>query len=191
MRRSKPTLLAAALAFLVACGGPLLYVEVTIPELDVTLPGQTVPAFTGTPTPDISCGPNCLFTELDYDLGDSVPLLGEKNVTVDLRMTQMNLKIDAGVNDLDGVKSVTLKLVDPADPTRMITAASYYRTTRHVQSFTVAGNANLDLGSYLQGTKFKGRAELIYDAQTPEFTATVGARFSLVLKVDYGTYVGL
>lgn len=187
-------LLAATLAWLTSCGGPLLYVEVVIPALEVTLPGQVVPAFTGAPGPDISCGPSCVFTEIDYDFGDSVPLLGDDNVEVDLRMTSMRMRLDAGADDLGGVKSVTLKLLDPSAPTdlsKAITVASYYRspTDLHPTSFEVSGNANLDLGGYLTGTAFKARAELIYDSLTPEFTATVGATFSLLLKVDYGAYV--
>lgn len=190
-----PLALAAAL-LLGSCGDPLLYLEVAIPELSVTLPGQVIPAFDGTPTPDIACGPSCLFKDVEYDFGDAIPGLGEDHVEVDLRLTGMEMVLDAGASDLSGVESVVFKLYDPDapdDPAAARVVASYFRDDDAAAptSIAVSGYANVDLDRYLTGSTFKARAELTYDAATPEFTTTITATFSALVKLDYGAYVGL
>jgi len=193
-----PTALAL-LALLAACGGPVLYVEVTIPQVKVALPRQSFPAFAGAPAdPNTACDgvPNCLFKDLEYDLADAVPLAGEENVEIDLRLTRLSMTLQTtpgGPGDLGDIEQVTLKIVNPDDPTDYEIAASYVRTEPNPTSFTVSGNANLDLGRYLTGTVFKARAEMIYasGAIVPAFTADVDSEFSVVLTLDYGTYIGL
>jgi hypothetical protein len=190
-----PTVLAA-LALLAACGGPLFYVEVTIPSVKVSLPQQSFPAFTGIPDPGTACDgvPNCLFKDLEYDLADAVPLAGEDNVEVDLRLTAISMTLQVtpgGPGDLGDIEEMAVKIVNPDDPTDFEIAASYVRTEPNPTTITVSGNANLDLGRYLTGTVFHARAEMIYatGAIVPAFTADVDTDFSVVLKLDYGSYV--
>jgi len=192
MRRPTLPLAAAALcSLLAACDRPFLYAELTIPELRVNLPQQDFPASSGAP-PDQWCtptDPSCLFTEVEYDFSDAVPLVGEKGVTVDLRLTEISMALDAGTSDFGTVESVTIRIVSPDDPADSVVAASYVRTEPNPTTITVSGNANIDLGPYLSGSKFVARAEMVYASSTPAFTADVSARFSLVLTVDYGSYV--
>jgi len=191
-RRILPLAASAALcAPLAGCDRPLLYAELVIPEIRISLPQQVFPASTGAP-PETWCtptDPTCLVKEVEYDFADAIPLIGEKGVTVDLRMTEIAMTLDAGTADLGSVESVTIRIVSPDDPGDTVVVASYVRTEPNPTTITVSGNANIDLGPYLSGSKFVARAEMVYASSTPAFTADVSARFSLVLTVDYGSYV--
>jgi hypothetical protein len=193
MRRLRLPLAAALVLLLASCGGPVFYLQIVIPEVHVSLPRQSFPASTGAPPTDwcTPADPTCLFTNIEYDFGDKVPLLGQKHVTVDLRLTQLGIVLDAGTADLRGVKSVTVRLVNPDDATDSVVAASYVRTALdpNPTTISVSGNANVDLGAYLTGSKLVARAELVYDDTTPAFTADVAAEFSFVLTLDYGAYL--
>jgi len=190
--------LAALALALAACDGPLLFAELSIPEIRVTLPGQTFPA-SDTTIPANWCSaiqvdPPCIALTLDYDLGGNVPVLTEQNVTYDLRLTDVAIALSATEvgKDLSGVRLATIRVLDdPLDPTAGVVVASYVRPPGPVAPTTIAitGNANLDLGPYLEAGRLPVRVEVVLDAGTPAFLADVQVGFSLEVKLDWGAYL--
>jgi hypothetical protein len=189
--------LAAAALVLAACDG-LLTAELQIPVIRVTLPGQSFPA-SDTTIPENWCDPAaagdppCIATTLDYDLGGQVPVLDEQGVTYDLRLTDVALTLSATEvgKDLSGVRSLTIRvLADPASATTGFLVASYTRPPGAAPtSIAVTGNANVDLGPYLDRGRLPVRIELVLDQLTPEFLADVQAGFSLEVALDYEAYL--
>ncbi len=189
----------AALALLAACGGPVLYADLQIPDVHVTLPSQ---AFPGTDTQDPTkwCNPlvppappapSCITTTLDYDLGANVPILNQDNVTYDLRLTDVALTLSATEvgKDLSGANLVTIRiLANPADSTSGVLVASYVRPPGATAPTTIAvtGNSNIDLGPYLRSGKLPVRVELVFDSAMPAFAADVRVGFSVDVTLDYG-----
>jgi hypothetical protein len=192
--------LAALALALAACDGPLLFAELSIPEIRVTLPGQSFPA-SDTTIPANFCDPTapqsfppCIALTLDYDLGGNVPVLTEQNVTYDLRLTDVAIALSATEvgKDLSGVRLVTIRVLDdPLDPTAGVVVASYVRPPGPVAPTAIAitGNANLDLGPYLEVGRLPVRVEVVLDAGTPAFLADVQVGFSLEVKLDWGAYL--
>ncbi len=190
--------LAAAALLLTACDS-LFTAELQVPVIRVTLPSQVFPA-SDTTIPENWCDPSapatppCIATTLDYDLGGEVPVLNEENVTYDLRLTDVALALSATEigKDLSGVRSLTIAVLpDPASSTSGFVVATYTRPPGTVAptSIAVTGNANVDLGPYLDAGRLPVRIELVLDAGTPEFTADVAAGFSLEVALDYGAYL--
>lgn len=196
MRRAS-LLLLAAVAALPGCGGPLLFAELQVPELRVTLPEQAFPA-SDTTNPADWCAlvqdPStpCVQRTLDYDLGGPVPILNERGVTYDLRLEDVAIILSASQagTDLTGVKYASLLvLADPLDPSSGTVIASYVRPPNAApsRSIGVTGNSNLDLGPYLRTGILPVRVEVTFDAPTPAFLADVAAGFSLEVKLDWGS----
>jgi hypothetical protein len=190
--------LAATALLLAACDG-LLSSELQIPAIRVTLPSQPFPA-SDTSIPENWCDPAdlsdppCIARTLDYDLGGRVPVLDEEGVTYDLRLTDVALTLSASEvgKDLSGVRSLTIRvLADPASATSGFVLASYARPTGWAAptSIAVTGNANVDLGPYLDAGRLPVRVELVLDHGTPAFDADVEAGFSLEVALDYGAYL--
>jgi hypothetical protein len=190
--------LAALALALTACDVPLLSAELSIPELRVTLPAQAFPA-SDTTLPENWCAatpsdPPCIALTLDYDLGGSVPVLAERNVTYDLRLTDVAIALSATEvgRDLSGVRRVTVSVLgDPLDPTTGLVLTSYARPPGAAAPTRIAitGNANLDLGAYLDAGRLPVRVEVVLDAGTPAFLADVQAGFSLEVRLDWGAYL--
>lgn len=195
MRRAPTALLALAAAALASCGDPLLFAELQIPRLAVTLPSQTFPA-SDTTDPATWCAlvqdpaAPCIQLTLDYDLGGQVPVLDEPGVTYDLRLTDVAIALTttgAG-EDLAGVRQVTvLVLATPGDPGSGVVVASYARLPGAAPTtVAIAGNSSLDLGPYLAAGRLPVRVEVTLDSGTPEFLADVTVGFSLEVQLDYG-----
>lgn len=190
--------LAAAALLLAACDGPLLYVELEIPEIRVTLPSQSFPASDAS-IPDAWCDPTgqtfppCLAVGLDYDLGAEVPIFEEENVTYDLRLTDVAVSLAATEvgKDLAGVKLLRVRVLqDPLDPASGVVVAAYARADGAAPaSIAVTGNANVDLGPYLRTGLLPLRFELVVDQPTPAFLADVEAAFSVSAELDYGAFL--
>ncbi len=184
--------LAAALS---GCDRPLLFGELRIPELRVSLPSQSFPA-SDTSAPENWCDaaaqqdPPCIALTLDYDLGGQVPILTEENVTYDLRLTDVAIALSATEvgKDLGGVQLVTIRVLDDPLLPAGVVIASYARPGPGAAptSIGVTGNANLDLAPYLAAGRLPVRIEVVLDALTPAFLADVAAGFSLEVKLDYG-----
>ena len=198
MPRAPLALLAAApvLLALGGCGGPILYADLQVPELRLSVPGQLFPA-SNTGNPSAWCttpqtNPPCIQLTLDYDLGGNVPILNEPKVTYDLRLHDVAIALSPTETGktLAGVKLVSIRvLADPLDPASGVLVASYTRPPGGPTStaVTVAGNSNLDLGPYLKSGRLPVRVEVVLDQATPSFLADVGAGFSLDVKLDYGS----
>lgn len=190
--------LAAAVLLLAACDGPLFGAELQIPAIRVTLPEQQFPA-SDTSVPADWCDPAdlgdppCVARSLDYDLGGQVPILNEENVTYDLRLTDVALTLStSGAGDLSGVRTLDIRILeDAALGTEGVLVASYVRPPGAVTPDTVAvtGNANVDLGPYLDAGRLPVRVEIVLDHMTPAFVADVQVGFSLEVGVDYGGFL--
>ncbi len=186
--------LAVAALSLAACGGPLLFAELEIPDIHVTLPSQSFPASDSSNPVDwctpAQSSPPCIATTLDYDLAGNVPVLNEQGVTYDLRLTDVAVTLAATEvgKDLRGAELITIRVLDPVDPSASVVVASYARPPGTVAptSIAVSGNANVDLGPYLRAGRLPVRAEFVFDQLTPAFLADVRVGFSLEVQLDYG-----
>ncbi len=196
MRRAALALLAvAAASALPGCNGPLLYAELSVPELRATLPSQSFPAsYTGDPADWCSAtqsNPPCIQMTLDYDVGGMVPILDDPNVTYELRLTEVGITLSATEvgKDLSGVSRVTISvLADPNDPASAVVVAGYVAPSggSSPSSIAVTGNSNLDLAPFLRGGVLRVHAELVIVKPTPAFVADVTSGFSLDAKLDWG-----
>ncbi len=195
MRRVPLAAVAAALAALQGCGGPLLYADLQVKSVKVTLPSQVFPA-SNTTNPADWCSttlgnPACVQLTLDYDIAGQITVLNEPNVTYDLRLTEVGITLAATSvgTDLSGIQRVAITvLANPSDPTSGVPVAAYVRPAGGVPptSIAVSGNPNLDLAPYISAGHLPARIELTIDQPTPAFLADVGAGFSLEVNLDYG-----
>jgi hypothetical protein len=196
MRSLHPAALAAALAavaLLAGCGQPLLSMQLEVPEIRMTSPGNEFPA-TGLALPTDYCDlatPGCVFNDLQYDLGAEVPVLEEKGVSFDLRLTDVALHLVSGTSDLRGVLSARVKIQDPVTGDWIVVASYAKPPGATPTDISVSGNSNIELAPYLSSGNIDARIEVSYDASSPPgaFTADVEAGFSLVVTVSYDAYI--
>ncbi len=195
MRRARAALLAAA-ALLSGCGQPLLSMQLDVPEVRITSPGHDFPA-TNAPFDSsvVLCEPtstDCVVSDAEYDIGEQVPVLSERGVDVDLRLTDVALHLVPGPGgDLSGILEVLVELQDPASGGWTV-VASYTKPSHAPPSdISVAGNSNLQLAPYLASGKLLARVEVSLDLAAPQpgFTANVEAGFSLVVTVSYDAFL--
>jgi hypothetical protein len=176
-----------ALALLSGCG--LLYAELEIPSTTVILERQSFPATpVGSP----------LVKDIPFDIGQSLTILTEPDVSFELRLTRMLVVIASGsvMGDFGDIQSVTLSVLPPAGQTLPEEAilASYTKApppaNQNPTSIAVAGMSNLDLGPYITGgaMTLRLKAESV-TGSIPAWTADVGGEFYLKVRVDYGNMV--
>jgi hypothetical protein len=174
-----------ALALLAGCG--LLYAELELPSTTITLKSQSFPG-TGVGVP--------LVKDVDFDVGTQLPITTEKDVTFELRLTEMMVKISTGsaMGDFGDIESVTLSVLPPPGqtlPEESIVAA-YTRAPppadQNPTSIAVAGMSNLDLAPYLAAgmMTLRLKAVSLTGSAIPGWTADVGGEFYLKVHVDYG-----
>lgn len=199
MRRTAAALAAVLVA---ACDGPLLFAEVEIPDLRVTLPPQPFPA-SGTGTPDQWCDPSgqtdppCVAVSASYDLAAQVPAINETGVTYEIRLTDVAIILSATQSqpgpppDLSGVVSAAVRIgADPAVPGSGSLVASYARTPgAKPTSIAVSGNANFDLAPYLAAGRLPVRVEVVVDNGMPAFDANILAAFYVRITADWSHYL--
>ncbi len=199
MRRIGPA--ALALVLLASCS---LTADLEIPEVSVTLPRQSFPAFDAgipanwcnpsSPTPPV---PPCVALSTAYDLGAHVPALTEKGVTYELRLTDVDFTLSStqssGTTDLSGVKSATIRVgSDPLAPGSGVVIASYVRPSTFstpVRTIVVSGNANVDLAPYIQSGTLPIRVEVVVEQGTSAFDADIAATFYVKVTLDWGKYL--
>lgn len=193
--------LAAAVSLLAACDGPLLFAEVQIPDLQVTLPSQSFPAAAlALPTdwcdPAMQSDPPCLALTADYDIGEQVPAITEASVSYELRVTRVAITLSAiqqagAPPDLSGIESATIRVLDdPAIVGSGAVIASYVKPPGAAPTtIAVTGNANLDLAPYLDAGILPVRVEVVVSNGTAAFDADITAAFSVVVNVDWGSYL--
>jgi predicted small lipoprotein YifL len=192
-------ILLAALALsplLAGCGGPLLFAQVEVPQVKITLPSQEFPAtdagsqYWCTPT---QTQPDCIAMSLAYDLGAQLPVVTEQNVTYAIRLTSLAIALatTSGGTDLGGVKAVAVRVRDAAAGGDGVVVAGYARSDAdpNPTAIAVTGNSNVDLAAYVQSGELDVRVEMTYDAPTPAFTADVTSTWSLDVKLDWGAYL--
>lgn len=193
MRHAPSTLLAAAL--LAGCGQPLLSAQVEIPELRIATPPQDFPAASADPA--YACSilaalpvNACAGVTSAYDLGAEVPVLEEKGVKAELRLTDVALRLAAGgISDLRGIARAEVAVRSPSGSFTKV--AGYVRPAGAAPTtLVVSGRSNLDLAAYLRSGSIDTRIEVEMEpAFLPTgFTASVEAGFSLVVTLDYGAY---
>ncbi len=186
----RQALLALAVTLLSAgCDGPLLYADLEIPEVELTLPAQQFPASVAAPAG--ACGPTapaCIATDLTYDLGQQLDLRDRAGTEYELRLTSLSISLTATeAGDLGGVTSAAL-LAYPPGGGAPVTVARYERSAADPAPTAIAlgGVPGLDLAPFLDGGLLRLRVELSYDARTPAFQADVTAGFHLDVELDYG-----
>lgn len=201
MRRIGPA--ALALVLLSSCS---LTAELEISEVSVTLPRQSVPAFDAG-NPAVWCNPSgppppvpCVGLSTAYDLGAQVPALTQKNVTYELRLTDVAFTLSAtqpsgtAPTDLSGVKSALIRVgVDPLTPGSGLVIASYARPSpvpaAPIATLVVSGNANVDLAPYIRSGTLPIRVEVVIDQGTSAFDADIHATFYVNVTLDWGKYL--
>jgi hypothetical protein len=203
MSRSGPAALAAlALTGLTSCSGPLLFAEVEIPDLRITLPQQSFPAFDAG-NPASWCNPSgppppipCVALTTGYDLGAQVPALTQKGVTYELRITDVAFTLSAtqspgAPTDLGGIQSATVRVgADPSVPGSGVVIATYVRAAAGTPTtIAVTGNANLDLAPYISGGILPVHVEVVIDGPTSSFDADILAAFYVRVTLDWGKYI--
>jgi hypothetical protein len=199
MRRIGPA--ALALVLLASCS---LTADLEIPEVSVTLPRQSFPAFDAG-NPAVWCNPSgpppptpCVGISTAYDLGAQVPALTQKGVTYELRLTDVAFTLSAaqsgGATSLSGVKSAAIRVgADPLTPGTGVVIASYVRPNpapaSAVMTLVVSGNANVDLAPYIQSGTLPIRVEVVIDQGTSAFDADIAATFYVKVTLDWGKYL--
>ncbi len=196
--------LVAAAFLLSGCG--LLTAEIDVERVGVIVPNNQFKAPASSTSSDW-CDPNapptpaepaCMAAALDYDLGSYVPALTDNSVTYDLRLTDVDITLSAGelMTDLAAIESAVVRVgyvYDSAtstvvDPGTVV--ASYYKEPgSNPTTIAVSGKSEVDLGPYLDAGKLPVRVEVVLDYLTPAFKADIQAGFSLMMKVDWGSYV--
>jgi hypothetical protein len=188
------TSLALALA-LAGCGGPVLFADLKMPSVEVTLPQYPFPG---------SKGETTVFKDISFDVGANVPVVNEPNVDLELRLTHLAILLRStdprDVNGFDGVKSVRISALDPATGTPALLLASYDRPdgATAITQIAVASATSADLRPFLSAGVITVRAE--YTSDSPpivslgalpfyDWTADVTAEFAIDVKVDYGAYL--
>lgn len=187
-------LLALAAAPLLAGCSDLLFAELEIPEIRITMPQQEFQS--GTPLAADLCDlvtAGCVARRVEYDVGAEIPVVNEPGVTFDLRITDMALTlVSGGGGDFGGVEEVKILLLDAADASQGTVLAHYVRPEGAKPTrIEVSGNSNVNLASYLTAGKLPVRVEVVYEALNPppDFTADVEVGLSLVATVDWGAYL--
>jgi hypothetical protein len=197
MRHALAAALASLAALLAGCGQPLLSAQVEIPEVRIVQAPTDFPATSLDPSSACSfivpLPPSCVAAATSYDIGAEVPVLKEKGVKVDLRLTDVALHLVTGAaSDLRGVTRAEIDLRDPASG-GFRKVASYVRPspTAAPTSIDVTGQASLDLAPYLTSGALDARIAVEVDPlYLPSgFSAAMEAGFSLSVTLDYSAYL--
>jgi hypothetical protein len=200
-RLARPALAAFAALSLSACGKPLLYVEVEIPDVQVTIPAQDFPS-TVNPPPINLCPPEvvvpagttCLQQSVTYDLGKDFTDLTKDAVEYELRLTDLAISLTAasGIVDFGGVTEVRVG-VQASASLPAVDLASYQRLASNPNptSIAVRAQSNVDLGAYVQAGQVAIFTRMIFDQALPAFTADVKGDFYLRAQVDWGKKAGV
>lgn len=175
------TLPTAALLALAACG-PVLFAELKLSSVEVTLPRYQFPAGQNTST------------TITYDLGASVPVISKPNVDYDLRLTRMTLVLTSGpFSNFDSFDSVRISALPPAGSTLPPLVLVDYRnphTTTGMTTVTATSSTDADLKPYLAAGKIAVLAEYTGTQLIPTvWYADVTAEFLVRIRVDYGAYL--
>jgi hypothetical protein len=143
---SSPAKLLPALALLLAaCGGPLLYGEVEIPRLGITLCGQSFPAMIGLGNSRCGSTPACVATDFAYDIGSDVDVINQAHVRYTLKLTGLTIAEDqVPPVDLSGIASAEVGVV-PTDGSAPVVLATYTRPSGSGRVTTLTADSVADV----------------------------------------------
>lgn len=178
------TLLTTSLALslaLAGCGGPVLFAELEMPSVEVTLPQYEFPSVVGTASQEIT-----------FDVGANVPVINEPNVDYDLNLNQMSIALRSGpFTDFDSFDTVRVTAIRAGLPDLVLIEYTNPHTTSGLTSVTARSSTDADLKPYLDAGKITVRAEFTGSPTTPVgiWYADVTADLYLRVRVDYGAYL--
>lgn len=180
--------LLVAILLSTGCSGPLLFADLEIPEVELTLPAQSFPASVAAPAAWCDATrPSCIATDLTYDLGAELDLFTRPEAEYELRLTALAIALTATESgDLGGVRSVGV-LAYPPDGGAPVAVARYERSPADPAptAIAVTGDADVELARFIEAGQIRLRVELSYDARTPAFDADVTADFYVRVGLDY------
>lgn len=181
------TLLASSLALTLAgCGGPVLFAELEMPSVAVTLPQYSFPGAPAGVT---------VREDIVVDVGANVPLVNEPNVEFDLRLSRMTLVLDTSgpMSNFDDIESVTITALAPAGSglvDLVLLAYTNPHTATNVTRITATSETDADLKPYLSAGQLNIKAEYTGGGlPLSTWTADLTAEFWMKVKLDYGAYL--
>jgi hypothetical protein len=177
---------ASLLLALAACGGPLLFAELELPSVEVTLPQYQFPgSVAGAPVVQTA----------SFDLGVNVPVINQSNVTIELKLNKMTIVLNTSgpLSNFDQIDSVTITALPPPGstlPRLVLIDYTNPHTATGVTSVTATSQTATELKPYLDAGKITVEARYAGTGlPTSPWTADVTADFWIKVKLDYGTYV--
>lgn len=192
MRRFlSPALLAAALLLSSCSPQDLLWAELEVPALGVTIPSYQFPASTAAAGSYCAGQPDCIQQDLVYDLGQQVDLLTDPHAHYEIRLKELALVLVSNTpgEDMRGVTNLSIEAV-PLDGGTPVAVASYTKAPGATPTrIAVAANEGVDLAPYLKDGKITVRVKMGIEAATPAFTADVSGTFFLKVRLDYGKMI--
>jgi hypothetical protein len=188
--RTAARLLPVAALLLAGCGGPVLFAELEMPAIGVTLPeGNFTPIYLPPADPSF---------EFTVDLGGSVPTLADPNVDFQLKLTRMTMTLStAGAfSTFNGVDEITLSVTPPAgSPLAPLQILHWLNPTPgagDLSTITVTSDADQDLKPYLSAGALTVKATYHGSVSpTDVWTATIAAEFWALVSIDYGSLLGI
>lgn len=174
--RLLPTSLLLALA---GCGGPVLYGEVELPHVEVTLPEYEFPTVGVSTT-----------QSLTFDVGASVGLINEPHVDYDLKLNRMTIVLRSGpFTNFDTFHTVRISATRAGLPDLVL--IEYSNPPPGATTITATSSTGADLKPYLDAGKLTVAATFEADPTTPVglWYADVSADLFLRVRLDYGAYL--
>jgi hypothetical protein len=184
-RLAAPALAAAAALLLGGCG--LLYAELEIPTVSVTLADQT---FAGTP-------PGTTLTQsIEFDFAaNQIDWFSDPSVHKELRLTELSLALTStpgGITDFGGIDVVDIQVLPPAGSgLPPVVLVHYLRDPANLHPTSVSSNSitNVDLAPYITTQKLRLQATASGTLPTTDWSASVTGTFYMRVKLDYGDLV--
>ena len=185
--RARTFATAALLAATASCGGPVLFAELEMPSVQVTLPQYTFPG-----------DPLGLTTSVDvaFDVGANVPLVNDPDVDFDIELRTMTLVLDTTgpLSNFDGFETVRITALHPSgNPALDLTLLEYHKPAgaSGITRVSATSETDADLKPFLTAGVMNVRAEYSSDGINPtlptsDWTADLTADFWMKVRLDYG-----
>lgn len=171
---------AALLAALAGCG-PVLFAELEMPSVLVTLPQYEFPSVVGSASKQVT-----------FDVGANVSVINEPNVDYDLNLNEMTIVLRSGpFTSFDTFDSVKITAIRTGQPDLVLIEYANPHTTMGMTSVTARSSTGADLKPYLDAGKITVMAEFTSSLLTPAgiWYADISADLYLRVRLDYGAYL--